>query len=824
MQQLGLALSGGGFRAALYHLGVVRFLRDAGILSQTSHITSVSGGSVIGAHLALNWDRYCGTDEEFQQVADELVQFLQLDVRNRIVRRFPLASVANFGRRTLRLGTRRQYTRAGLLEQHYERFLYGDTGLFRLPERPRLYILSTNLSEGSVCAFYRDGMLMQRRAPGGKYRFERVSTGLATVPMAVAASSAFPGFFPPLELRSWEVGAREGELSRQAFTDGGIYDNLGLRMFRHIEQASLRDSGAPQPDDVIDCDALTSTLLGASEFPENTPLRRLWEKLVGLCSDIGQAQGSSCEKLRTQIFLRGIGTVMRKDELYYDPVFDDIRLSNPKASELLQEVRASATRPVLSDQTWLNRQIISAVLHEAAGKPVLRFGCGGFDGILVSDAGAKFKVRAESKAGGLLQTAMRSSDILMDRVNQLEKESFEGTPGLLFFPITKIVKQSRDPYAPHPEVQRHAAQVRTDMDRFSSLEISALVQHGYCVARSICRDKAPQLSEACPDGPAWNPLGSRSSGKTTPLNDEHSALQSARQLQRSSSRRIVRTLLSARDWPTYVWVPLVTILLLTLPYLFYKSRKTAKQRGYVLSAIAETSPLYRKILDLIEAGPVESLPPVEFDEVESMEPPDFTGFEVLSDRRVFDFRNWTTGAPARQAAPHVHSRIRIRRLPDAAEHDHIRLQGVTADDQLALICRTESVKPRYSRMRLPDGSSQWEINLDFSRLPLGDDMEVVIEGMMISEASEQFSDRGEFLFTIPADTALLNIWMLMPYGRDYEHIEVSGYPIGQPDLAKTIVPTSTVALPIGSIATFQLINPKHNYQYICRWRWSESQP
>ena len=30
--RLGLALSGGGFRATLFHLGVVRFLRDAGLL------------------------------------------------------------------------------------------------------------------------------------------------------------------------------------------------------------------------------------------------------------------------------------------------------------------------------------------------------------------------------------------------------------------------------------------------------------------------------------------------------------------------------------------------------------------------------------------------------------------------------------------------------------------------------------------------------------------------------------------------------------------------------------------------------------------------
>ena len=89
MNRFGLALSGGGFRATLYHLGVVRCLRDAGVLPKITHITTVSGGSILGAHLALNWERYCGTPEQFDEVAAEIIRFVQLDVRNRIVRRFP---------------------------------------------------------------------------------------------------------------------------------------------------------------------------------------------------------------------------------------------------------------------------------------------------------------------------------------------------------------------------------------------------------------------------------------------------------------------------------------------------------------------------------------------------------------------------------------------------------------------------------------------------------------------------------------------------------------------------------------------------------------
>src|SRR5438105_4188104 len=163
--KIGLALSGGGFRASLYHLGLVRFLRDAGILSKVAHITSVSGGSIIAAHLVLNWDRYNGSPNEFDAAASELLAFVRLDVRNRITRRFPLTLPLRWPRRLLGRSNRK-LTRTGLLEYHYEQYLYGDTSLFELPERPQLHLLATNLSEGCLCSFNRNGLLMLRRQRG----------------------------------------------------------------------------------------------------------------------------------------------------------------------------------------------------------------------------------------------------------------------------------------------------------------------------------------------------------------------------------------------------------------------------------------------------------------------------------------------------------------------------------------------------------------------------------------------------------------------------------------------------------------------------------
>src|SRR6516165_1743921 len=143
--KIGLALSGGGFRASLYHLGVARFLRDAGLLSQVTHITAVSGGSIFGAHLVRNWARYNGSANDFEAAAAEFLTFVRLDVRNRIFRRFPLMLSVRLARRLLGYSNRK-LTRTGLLEREYQNNLYGDVSLFDLPERPEIHFLATNVS------------------------------------------------------------------------------------------------------------------------------------------------------------------------------------------------------------------------------------------------------------------------------------------------------------------------------------------------------------------------------------------------------------------------------------------------------------------------------------------------------------------------------------------------------------------------------------------------------------------------------------------------------------------------------------------------------
>ena len=54
-RNIGLALSGGGLRASIFHMGVLKYLAEKNKLEEISYISSVSGGSLlIGLIYSLN--------------------------------------------------------------------------------------------------------------------------------------------------------------------------------------------------------------------------------------------------------------------------------------------------------------------------------------------------------------------------------------------------------------------------------------------------------------------------------------------------------------------------------------------------------------------------------------------------------------------------------------------------------------------------------------------------------------------------------------------------------------------------------------------------
>jgi predicted acylesterase/phospholipase RssA len=847
MSKIGLALSGGGFRASLYHLGLIRFLRDAGILSQVSHITSVSGGSIFAAHLVLNWDRYNGAPSEFNAVASEFLDFVRLDVRNRIVRRYLLNLPLLWPRRLLGFSNRR-LTRTGLLEGHYQKYLFGDVSLFELPEKPQLHLLATNLRGGCLCSFNRNGLLMVRPQPRNTFRIDRIHIGLATVAMAVTASSAFPGFFAPLELTGADVGESVGEFGRHTYTDGGVFDNLGVRMFRCLERPLLAD-GPLTREDFFDLAAVTEALRQASESNNETPLRRIAQVLVatgsrpepfllphrGAPSNVPPPSAGSDNGDATDVVASRLWHAMREYQFHCDPLFTELIPEDPEADALLQASRANGRGLDSGEQVWLNRHLIETAFRKAIGQPCFRRLNSGLDGVLVSDVGKPIEIQANRPAGGLIRTALRSTDILMDRVWQLEKAKFEETPGFVFAPITDMVEPVEDPTALHPEIQRQVANIRTDLDRFSPLEISSLVRHGYCVGRKACRAHPQLFGADLPANAPWDPIPA-SQGAAPPdpgaarLNGPPrvpaTTTIEARKLQASAFRRIWSTMLDYRDWVSYIYVPILVPIFILLPYFIYKSYERSRRLSLLVDSLAQGSRDLEKMKYLLDnrSTPWSGELP---EEVRNIDEPDLKGFEVLQDSRILDLRSWRPGKSGEkdsQNPVYVYRRLKVIKRPDGTGTDLFRVQLDAISPNTRVRFPEQQIQPRL-RMTKLDASigdqkaCRWELSYDFEYVPAGDYTDLFFD----FHSPGLYLQRGEKQTTvsckIQAATGELTVWVLMPEGYEYKKFHIVRHETGKHEKPEDVKVVNEFLADDYTILAFRLMSLKPGYTYEINWAY-----
>ena len=164
----------------------------------------------------------------------------------------------------------------------------------------------------------------------------------------------------------------------------------------------------------------------------------------------------------------------------------------------------------------------------------------------------------------------------------------------------------------------------------------------------------------------------------------------------------------------------------------------------------------------------------------------------------------------------------VRRLADVEKNTGlIRLQRVMASDDHLIACKSDWLNPRLSRMELGDGLYRWELHLDFAEVPLNSPTEITSQSILSSDMANLLGNKGRFNFIVRTKTGLLQVWLLMPKGRDYELFEVSSHPIGKPELSEVVVPAAVVRVALNSVATFRLINPEPNRRYDCHWTWSE---
>lgn len=258
--KVGLALSGGGFRASLFHIGVLHRLAEMDILRHIQVISSVSGGSIIAMHYYLKLKRLLEENDNFKlekadyialvnDLREEFIAGVQTNIRMKAFANKFIYLTEELGRQYQQeLFNRTNSTNQSSVPTKMKDLLISpcmdgnqretfkpDFNNFELKNKvPILIINATNLNNGHNWRFTATGMgespymydtTVDKNRVFLYSRYDRFPSDSKdiTIGNAVAASSAVPGLFDPIEL-----GDPYNQGDTIKLSDGGVYDNQGI--------------------------------------------------------------------------------------------------------------------------------------------------------------------------------------------------------------------------------------------------------------------------------------------------------------------------------------------------------------------------------------------------------------------------------------------------------------------------------------------------------------------------------------------------------------------------------------------------------------------
>lgn len=368
--KLGLALSGGGFRASLFHIGVLACLAERDALRHVEVLSCVSGGSIIGAHYYLEVQRLLTekSDKDIGQqdyidivnrLADDFLDGVETNLRSQVLAEPWTNLKAMFWpsyTRTQRLGElyeSRLFSRVRDGRGDESRWMHDlkftpsgeDRATFkpkydnwrRRNKVPTLVLNATTLNTGHNWQFTATWMGEPPSSIDaeidGNYRLRRMyyadaPQGLQRIRLghAVAASSCVPGLFEPLVLD----GLYPDKTVR--LVDGGVFDNQGVASLLEQDCSVMLVSDASGQMSAVD--APSAGMLGV-------PLRSFSVSMAR----VRQAEYHELDARRRSSILRGLMFLHMKKDLGVDPV-DWVDCQDP--SEASEEARPIDRRGILT--------------------------------------------------------------------------------------------------------------------------------------------------------------------------------------------------------------------------------------------------------------------------------------------------------------------------------------------------------------------------------------------------------------------------------------------------------------------------------------------
>lgn len=248
-KKIGLSLSGGGYRATIYHLGTLRKLREMNILENVDVISTISGGSITGAYFGLNGQNF----EEFDK---DLRGLVKRSIIKGIYRSFRFISLMLILLIDLGILFYLSFTKYAFLTTPlliltifvlfkfqfkifpvskiinglYSKWFFEGKALIDLPKYPIIAINATNIETGTPFTFSRNKMSDSAyEFPKDKSKPIKFITDKFPISLAVASSTCVPFAFTPIHIDKEHFENSENyDRIKPCLVDGGVYDNQGV--------------------------------------------------------------------------------------------------------------------------------------------------------------------------------------------------------------------------------------------------------------------------------------------------------------------------------------------------------------------------------------------------------------------------------------------------------------------------------------------------------------------------------------------------------------------------------------------------------------------
>lgn len=251
--QIGVSLSGGGYRASAFHLGTLNKLNELGILEKVDVLSTISGGSITGA-------AWCLHKEDYESFHKKMIYNLnKKGVIKRIIFSWTfwiaviiiVGLIANAVRLTFLPSPLPKFSFpllilaliiilkfqfqifpvSEVIERAYDDIFFNKKTLKDLKERPVLAIGSSNLETGRPFTFSQikmsDSTYSDVKAFGRKITFKHKEFPVAR---AVMASSCVPFAFTPVFIKKkFYTITDDFSIIKPVLIDGGVYDNQGIQ-------------------------------------------------------------------------------------------------------------------------------------------------------------------------------------------------------------------------------------------------------------------------------------------------------------------------------------------------------------------------------------------------------------------------------------------------------------------------------------------------------------------------------------------------------------------------------------------------------------------